>query len=850
MSIISAPPTPIPIFRTGLFALLLLSAGINNGHCGEPQAVVVAQDASALERLAANEVRRYVYLRTGKVMPVKKGAVGEDRFVVACKNRALCGELGQDLGPQQFLLKTETTNGVTVWWIVGGDEAGTLYGAYRFAEKLGVRFGLDEDILPDEPLTGGLPEMNETGKPRFALRGLQPFHDFSVGPDWWNAQDYKNVLSQMAKLRMNFIGLHTYPSWNPSAGPEANVWIGSPEDVDNQGNVKSGYEAGVVTTRRGWAVTPFPTSQYASGAGLLFEDDDYGPDFLLDCLDWPKTGKAATAMFNRYGDFQKEVFGHARRLGVKTCVGTEVPLGVPKELAARLEADGKKPDDPEVIRRLYEGIFQRIMRKSPVDYYWFWTPETWLGMEPGCKGWEMTTREKVERDLGLAGEAAKAVKSPFGLATSGWRLGTPDDASWTDAHTPKAWAASAINTSAGRDPVETFFGTMTGRPKWVIGWAEDDGTAGAHCCTCWDLQLWVNRMFVNSADAARYGCEGMMAIHWRSSAIAPNITALSQAGWEFNGATPQPETFWADWGRDLFGGDAGAELGRLMGKFDGGHIRINELIEGHEKTTDADMAAFFAPLTEMEPLRPQINGSGNLERFDYWLNTIRASQLRVRTWILSARLDAKMEEAKAMSQVKAMDAADKARDFAQKDILPLRLEIARGYEDMIAAYVNAAKSPGEIGTIASIEYGMRNRIVCSQDTEIAKLLDKSPFEGGSRGMLSLPEEAAINTTYRGAPRIFVSSKCTQMRVNEPQEIRAFVLSGPKCTEVNLYWRPMGEGEFKKVPAAHRNRQAYRVTLSAQPEGAVEYRLEAVLEDGQKVLWPATAPAMNQTAVVW
>lgn len=24
--------------------------------------------------------------------------------------------------------------------------------AYRFVEKLGVRFGLDEDVLPDEPL--------------------------------------------------------------------------------------------------------------------------------------------------------------------------------------------------------------------------------------------------------------------------------------------------------------------------------------------------------------------------------------------------------------------------------------------------------------------------------------------------------------------------------------------------------------------------------------------------------------------------------------------------------------------------------------------------------------------------
>ena len=44
-----------------------------------------------------------------------------------------------------------------------------------------------------------------------------------------------------------------------------------------------------------------------------------------------------------------------------------------------------KPDDPAVIHRLYEGTFLRLMRKTPVDYYWLWAPEIWLGREPGCQ---------------------------------------------------------------------------------------------------------------------------------------------------------------------------------------------------------------------------------------------------------------------------------------------------------------------------------------------------------------------------------------------------------------------------------------------------------------------------------
>lgn len=778
-------------------------------------------------------------MRTGRLLPVKAEVTRGNRIVVTHKDQKFCGELGQDLKPQHFTLHTATAKDGTTWSIVGGDDAGTLYGAYRFAEKLGIGFSIDEDLVPDEQLAGTWPDINETGKPRFALRGLQPFHDFSVGPDWWNLHDYQAVLSQMAKMRLNFIGLHTYPSWNPSAGPEANVWIGLPEDVADNGDVRFGYEAGVVTTRRGWEVRPFPTGQYAAGAGLLFENDEYGPDFMLDCLDWPRTGETAATMFNRYGDIQKEAFAHARRLGIRTCVGTESPLGVPKQLAARLTAKGLKPDDPDVIRRLYEGTFLRLMRKMQVDYFWFCAPETWLDMNPGCRGWEITTTANVERDLGIAQAAARSVNAPFGWATCGWRLGTRVEPLWMDQRTPNSWAISSLNTGLGRNPVEKYYGTMTNRPRWVVGWAEDDGTAGAHCCTCWDLQLWTERMFTNSADAFRYGCEGMMAIHWRTASISPNIAALSRAGWDFSSAAstnvpmPTMDAFWADWGRGMFGGDAGAEAGRFIQRFDGGHNGINELVNGGGGTPDTRIAQFFAPLRGMEALRPRISGTGNLERFDYWLGFIRATELRVHTWVLSGRLAAKVRNASDIQD------AGKKLDFARNEVLPLRLELARSYENMIAAYVRCAKSPGEVGTITSIESCNRGRIVFTHDTAIEKLLG-SP----------LPSEAAIGTAYHGAPRIFVSAKNTGIAAGKDQEIRAFVLSASRCTAVTLYYRPLGAGAYTKVTATHRARQAYRANLPAQPRGAAEYYLEAVLEDGGKVLWPATAPATGQTVVVW
>jgi hypothetical protein len=827
----------------GVFAPLLRGAtervaaappSAHNTPGRAPEAIVIRQDASEREWLAANEVRRYVYLRTGRVMPVTKGVTRGDRIAVSCKSLPFCGDLGQNLGPQEFALKTVHADNRTIWWVVGGDDTGTLYGAYRFAEKLGVRFALDEDILPDEPLTGAWPAPDETGKPRFSLRGLQPFHDFSVGPDWWNLSDYQNVLSQMAKLRMNFIGLHTYPSWNPSTGPEANVWIGLPEDVDAQGNVKRAYQAGVMTTRRGWAVTPYPTGKYASGASLLFEKDDYGPDFMLDCLDWPQTEDACVAMFNRYGDFQQQAFKHARRLGIRTCTGTEIPLGVPKMLAARLEAQGLKPEDPAVIRRLYEGTFLRLMRKTPVDFFWLWTPE--IGSVLGAPGWEIVTKANFERDLVQADAAAKAVQAPFALATCGWRLGIPDDPLWMHRQAPKTWPASSINLGCGGAPVEKQYGEMPGRPKWAIGWAEDDGSSGAACCTCLDLQLWVERMFRDSSDALRYGCEGMMAIHWRTAAIAPNIAALAQAGWNCDrsttpGASSALDAFWDDWGRGMFGGGAGGEAGRILEEFDGKHPAINALYS--PKTTDAQIAACFVPLEKLESLRPRIKGAGNLERFDFWISQVRATRARAHTWVLAERLAARIAEANALK-----NPGEKTR-FVREQVLPLRLAVARRHEETIAAFVNGAKSPGEVGVVAHIEYGVRDRLVSAHDAAIKDLL------GGP-----LPPEAAVSSAYRGLPRIFVPARRTLMNANEPQEIRAFVHSSPKCTGLSLHWRALGDAAFKTVAATGRARQAYRVNLPAPSQSTVEYYLEALLETGQRVLWPATAPAINQTVIAW
>jgi predicted oxidoreductase len=57
--------------------------------------------------------------------------------------------------------------------------------------------------------------------PVFSTRGLQPFHDFAEGPDWWGEDETKRVIETIVAMRGNLIGFHTYPLVEPAEVAQA-----------------------------------------------------------------------------------------------------------------------------------------------------------------------------------------------------------------------------------------------------------------------------------------------------------------------------------------------------------------------------------------------------------------------------------------------------------------------------------------------------------------------------------------------------------------------------------------------------------------------------------------------------
>ncbi|MFC2085370.1 malectin domain-containing carbohydrate-binding protein, partial [Bacteroidota bacterium] len=405
-----------------------------------------------------------------------------------------------------------------------------LYAAYRFAEYFGVRYYLHGDVIPDTKTRFELPDLDEVRKPLFKLRGTLPFHDFPEGPDWWDIEDYKAVLAQLPKLGMNFFSLHTYPEGEPHAEPT--VWIGLPEDIGEDGNVNFSYPSTYFNTMRSingfnWGYYPQTTDKFYYGASQLFEYDIYSSKIMLGLNPQPKTIEESNTLFNRTKNMLRDAFSFANKLGIQTCVGTHTPLVVPEHLRMHLESLGMDSNDSSVIKNLYKGLFKRVMKAYPVDYYWFWTPESWT--------WRDATEDQINKtldDLSIAIKAAKEVDVSFDLSTCGWVLGPPSQRDLFDKFLPNNIAVSCIVREIGKAPVDIAFSKISDRSEWVIPWLEDDG---ALC----QPQLWVGRMRKDAFDALRYGCEGLFGIHWRTRLLSPNVAALARASWNQDFEIPE-----------------------------------------------------------------------------------------------------------------------------------------------------------------------------------------------------------------------------------------------------------------------------------------------------------------------
>ncbi len=147
-----------------LLSRVLLSALLVSSSAVARLQIVIPADASPSELLAGKEIRRYFYLRTGVLLDMARSdAPGASGAIVSANaSRPVAQQaLKTGLKPGEYVLRLD---GPTLY-AIGGDDAGTLYAAYRLAEILGVRFCPHGDVIPDARIAPELPAVDERRLP-------------------------------------------------------------------------------------------------------------------------------------------------------------------------------------------------------------------------------------------------------------------------------------------------------------------------------------------------------------------------------------------------------------------------------------------------------------------------------------------------------------------------------------------------------------------------------------------------------------------------------------------------------------------------------------------------------------
>jgi len=860
-----------------VIVLHLLSA------CSEDKQIIIVYPEKSTHQvyLAAKEVRRYIYLRTGELLDlITASDISHGNFIlVSDDSNPLVSQISNHKAPKGgFFIKSAKDSKRAVLVISGDDPASTLYAAYRFAEKLGCRFYLHGDVIPDKRISLDISGFDEQGQPvtingrQWDTRGIQPFQNFPAGAVMWGKDDWKMYISQLPKMGMNFVGLHTYmhdPEDDAVGdyGPTLNIWIGHEKDLNPDGTVDFAYDATFFHTHQGiigWGKTN--TGNLTGGTSQLFPSDGYPAEIIGKTYHEDQEGY--TRSFNRAAELFSEVFTLANELGIKTATGVEVPVGrdeesgeeplvngIPELLLARLrDTYGLDPLSQVASEELYRGMYKWLIKNDiPVDYFWIWTTEIWMPWG-GASRDSMRVAAALENMKTAVRVYENMHPKPFTkFATGGWMLGAegnPDLFSevFPDPGTPFSSMSAPFGKIGPYPGADEWTDEIPdARIKWPFTWFEFD--YGLE-----QPQFNVYRVLHDAESAYSKNVDGLIAEFWRTKMLSPMFAAFKEATWSY-GSIGKPLTndlpdtdtniynkvdeIYLDWANHQFGrGPVAEQIASDLSKFDRNwEDRIFKDVTNFSEGADGIYSQGYITgeawwteetwgpweeekdklswIDDWDALRKQVEGKGNLARFDYWYNVFNVYKLMAQFSSVLNQYDALIE------------------DGNLKAAASRRSELARIWEKMMSTQVQRVHDEVDLGEIINLHWRTWRNWV-------EGLYDKKFLEAGGK----LPVDKDPSTAYSGDKFITCIPVLTQVNKGEPLKIKALIMGEVK--KPVLFFRNLGSSSFQSIDMNHDSRGVYRAAIPGQ-EDDFEWYVSASTSLGD-VVFPATAEEENSSVI--
>ncbi|TSA24684.1 carbohydrate-binding protein [bacterium] len=491
--------------------------------------IVIGAKASELERYASKELQRYLYQLSGTLPEIRTDPKSLDSpsFIIGqTRTNSIVAMLASthqvevsptDPGPQGYMLKKTNLNRQTVIVIAGSDEAGCLYGVYGLlTDYYHIGFFLGGDILPDKKAPLTWVEVNEKKAPSMHIRGFLPWTNFPQSATSYSWEDWKFILDQMAKMRLNFIHIHNY-----------NGELGHNEMYHNF--TYKGYTSRVwmPTARQAhaWAMSPWDVNKYRFGASDLFDDYDFGADCALH-----NENLTNEQVFRKSASLFQKVIEYAHSRGVKIGLGLDIDL-IPKDYKAQA-------DDPEVVQA---RVDQLVDDYPDLDYLLCFQSEN-VGKEPQFY-------EKWRKIFTGFYDGVKKRMPNTRVAVAGWGLNPASIATL-----PKDVICAPISYYSDRCETGAIYGD---REYWGCPWLERDFYSSEYY---YPYNLHLSNTIAAFKDRAP-NMKGFYCLTWRlTDAVEPKMWYIARAPWDNADQLASSRTVYEQYAQLAYGPDAASDI--------------------------------------------------------------------------------------------------------------------------------------------------------------------------------------------------------------------------------------------------------------------------------------------------
>jgi hypothetical protein len=811
--------------------------------------ILAPAEASFQERLAGKELarglRKLGLARTPIEAAGSEAEPGAEDIVFTLR---VDKEAFKD--PEAFEIRQEAAKGQrSRVRVTGAAPQAVLYAVFDFLERQGAFFGLDGDVYPLQPAQNlNLPLANHPWEeqPRFKTRGLLPWPDFLNCVTVYNPEEHRAYLEAMLRMRFNTLGIHVYSG--------ANQWTESFLSFEYAGVGHLCYTDTTATNR--WGYIPEKTSNYGMGAPDYFSGEVFGSEATTRATSCWEDAKFAQQLWG-------EAFRYAKKLGIRTGVGFE-PYQIPDEIYRATPPEShyksKNPKvpgpriDPESMaaRDILEARLGNLLEAYPtVDYVWLWEDE--------AMSWA-SQKENVPLSVTPYKQAYDFLKRHFPekrLVISGWG-GVVRHFAQFHQQLPLDVIFTSLSNNLGWDPVSEEYGKLGERERWPIPWLEDDPAM-------WLPQFHVHRGAEDLDLAERYGCQGVLGIHWRNRMMNADAGFQAKASWD---RTLKPAQFFQSFAAVQAEGSRVTELGDILtrtdrdrlilnsftGKIENGHHQIHaysgdyseafEFWAGYEPPEEVRISQARVA-QQLRALTGKAAGPAERERLDYLASSVEFLVPYSESWILASDLHKVLQQA---HELKQDGKAPEARQKVLEQGVPLWKKLAPQVREALLTYQRMVSERNEQGALASVHNKFERLALMRLRLSMKEFLSELPPD-----VERLFQEVRRKDSP-GGPRVFVPTRPSALAPGEKVRIFAVAPGGNSAPRLKLFLRRTALEEWQSFPMDLAGRRTFGKEIEANKADSplLEYYVEAAFtgRDGNhRLTAPAGAPRQSYSVTL-